>query len=850
MRETMRMIIMHGVVGIIVFVCALAGLNYKITAEKGNPVAELSNATYPVMEIGNDISDYNTMSAYRGDIDLSLVRNQITLVDHSKTLQIKLHNYDYDITAIQYTLFERTPEEPLEEGTVNRLTEHKEENIREGSITFQSDLKQEKSYYLRMAVRLDNSTRVFFYTKLQNGSGYNLEEYFTYVLQFHNNLFDKTKLEENAMYLETTAGTVDNSLEYVNINSDSNAVFFGNMDVKEVSRPRMKVTEINATYAVIEVTSVLSGEIEESIVQHYDVKETYKLRYTAERMYLLDYQRTMGAYYNEEIIDSANSYLSLGIQSEDNVEYVSADEGHKLAFVTEGQLWYYNYDSSDVSRVYSFTSENLSDIRNDQEEHGIKILNLDDSGNILYLVYGYINRGRHEGDNGIQIMRYDVESSCSEELAFLVTSIPYTEMKKDVNRLAYLNKKNIFYCVLDGDLHQVDLKKRKDEILVSGMVNESLTASKDQSIIAIERERKVWKNTEIEMIHLETGQRQTFSCGDNQRIRSIGFLDKDFIYGTALAADVSRAGSGAVTFPVKEIHIMDIDGNEVKNYNKIGNYILETSINGSVLEMRFGNKKGKSFILSGEKDYIRYKEEEKSDMVSLAVKTSDIFGEQLYFQFPEYIYIQVKPDLILTKVMSSEDDATVELLKSGNAAVQFYVYADGQNRGVYTNLPEAVRAADEERGNVINSNEKVLWESVYEGYAMVPGMDQVVKVSGDSKSLAGCLSMIARTCGKNVSWRSIDTAGASAEELLEEYSGRTVCNLNGCTLDEILYYISRGNPVLAKYSGGRFVIVMSYNSTKIRYLDPVTGESTVKDRTEITDTFRKAGNVFYSFLGE
>lgn len=850
MKETVRTIIIHVVVGVLVFVCALVGFNYKITAEKGNPVAELSNSTYPVMEIGNHISDYNTMSAYRGDIDLSLVRSQITLVDHSKTLEIKLHHYDYDITAVQYELFENSPEEPLEKGTVNQLTEQKEENVRVGVISFQSELKQGKNYYLRMGVRLDNSTRVYFYTKIQNGAGYHLDEYFTYVLRFHNNLFDKTKLEENAAYLETTPGTVDNALEYVNINSDSKAVFFGNMEVREISRPKIKVTEINSTYAVIEAASVLSCEVSDGVVQNYDVKETYKLRYTAQRMYLLDYERRMGAYYNEEVIDSANNYLGLGIQNQEDVEYLSADEGHKLAFVTEGQLWYYNYDSSDVSRVYSFTSENLADIRNDQEEHGIKILSLDDEGNITYLVYGYISRGRHEGDNGIQIMKFNAETNCSEELAFLLTSIPYAELQQDVSRLAYLNAENIFYCVLDGDLHQVNLENKEDEILVSGIVNESLTASRNQSIIAVEKEKRLWKNREIEMIHLETGQKQTFTCGEAQRIRAIGFLDEDFIYGVASAADVSRAGSGAVTFPVKEIHIVDIDGNQVKEYNKIGNYILETSVNGSVLEMCFGEKRGNKFFLTGKKDYIRYKEEEFSNRVSLAVKTTEPFGEQLYFKFPEYIYIQVKPDLILTKMLSSEDDASLPLSKSGKEVTQYYVYADGQNKGTHTNLSDAVKAADEERGNVIDSNERLLWECVFEEYAMVPGMDQVTKVPGDGQSLAGCLSMIGRVCGKNLSWKNIDTEESSVLELLEQSCGQKVCNLNGCTLDEILYYISKGSPVLAKYSGGRYVVVMSYNSTKVRYLDPVTGQSTVEDRVGAADTFRKAGNVFYSFLSE
>lgn len=849
MKETMRLVILHTLVGVIIFVGALVFFNHKLTSEKGNPVAELQNSTYPVMEIGNDVCGYNVMSAYRGKVDLSLVRNQITVVDYSKTLELVLHNYDYDITAIQYVLFENDPDQPLEEGTLNKLTEQKEENTRTGTITFQSDLKPGKNYYLRMAVRLDNSTRAYFYTKIQNGAGYNLDEYFTYVLNFHNNLFDKEKQEENISYLEPIAGTVDTSLESVNINSSTDAVFFGNMEVKQISEPRIKVREINDTYAVLEVDTVLSSEISDDIIQYYDLKETYKLRYTQEHMYLLDYQRTMDAYYNEEIIDTTNSYLGLGIQSEKNIEYVSSDEGHKLAFVDQGQLWYYDYDSSDVAKVYSFASENLADIRNDQDEHGIKILSFDKDGNITYLVYGYISRGRHEGDNGILIMRYDAKSTCNEELAFLVSSVPYSDMKEDMNKLAYLNEKNVFYCILDGDLHQVDLEEKKDEILESGMINDSLTASKDQSIIAIEKNKDISNNTEIEMIDLESGQTHVVTCDSNQRIRSVGFLSDDFIYGIAKASDVSTEESGAIVFPINTLQIIDMDGNLIKDYKNNGKYILETNVNESVLEMKLGEKKGKKFTLTNQKDYIRYKEEEQEDAVTLVTKNSETFGEQLYFKFPEYVYIQVEPDLILTKILSSEDDSSLTLSRSGEAAQQYFVYADGQTKESSTNLSEAINAASEARGTVIDNKEKVLWECVFVDYAMVTGMDDVEKVSGDSKSLAGCLSMIAKVNGKNVSWKSIKTDG-SVSSLLEEYSGQTVLNLNGCSLDDVLYYISKGSPVLAQYSGGRYVVVMSYNSTKIRYLDPVTGKSTVEDREAITSTFKKAGNVFYSYLNE
>lgn len=848
MNQNKKIAIVHGIVGVVCFVLALLFFNSRLNVDKKSAVAEMANPSYPVLEVKSGVSSYNLMSGYRDAIDLSLVRNQVTLTNGNNSLELQLHNYNYDITAIQYSLFEKNPEKPLETGTLNRLKENGKKRTRNGKITFTSNLRQGAVYYLKLAVRLDNSTRIFYYTKVQNGATVPLDEYLTFALTFHNNLFDKAKMEENAGYLDITSNVTGNNLSSVNIRSGSAAVSFGNMKVKQETAPRINVQEANDTYTVIKMNTLLSSEISEGIVQYYNLEETYKLRYTTERMYLLDYERTMNAYYNEEIIDSGDNMISLGIQNEKDVSFLSSDKGYKVCFVQQEQLWYYDYQSSDIYKVYSLSSDNLSDLRNVTQDHGIKILSMDDSGNIVYLVYGYISRGRHEGMNGIEIMEYNAKTNCNKELSFLSSSTPYESMKEDLNRLSYLNADHVFYCLLSGDLHQVDIKEKKDEILKSGIVDDGLTASKDQSIIALEKDRDRRENREIEMIDLATGKSHVITCDSDSRIRGIGFLSRDFIYGQAEASDVTKDSGGAVIFPSRYVHIVDMEGNQIKNYEKPGRYVLDTRIKGSVLEMALGKKNGKTMLKLQEKDFIRYKEEEGKDAVTLSTKYSDTFWTQLYMKFPNYVYIQVVPDLLLTKTVVNEDDVSLKLKESGEKPKQYFVYASGEKQGVYSTVSEAIAKADEARGNVIDSEENVLWNCVFPSYAQVAGMEEVVKTGSDEKSLAGCLSMIASVNGKEISPERIETEGESVASLMKKYSGSETLSLTGCSVDEILYYVSQGSPVLTKYDKNRYVIVMSYNATKLRYLDPVTGKSTAVSRPELTKKLEKAGKVFYSYM--
>ncbi|MBR5047564.1 MAG: hypothetical protein IKX76_04955 [Eubacterium sp.] len=848
MKNVIKDVLIHAIVGVAVFMGAFFFFNHQIASEKGQDYSELSNSTFPVMQVRSENGYYNTMLAYLDPIDLSLVRNQITVLGNDRTLDLCLHHYNYDITAIQYELFTGSGEEALEEGTINQLDEQEGEGTRTGTIVFETNLKKDTNYYLKMAVRLTNQSRVFFYTKLVNGEGCHFNETMAFAREFHDNLFDKSEFQKNIKYLEPAAGRRTLSLENVDIHSSVDAVSFGSTKVKQESEPMVTVKEINDVYVVLQMDCILSSEVREGVVQYYDLSENYKLRYTSDRIYLLKYNRSMNSYYNKALNNPSKNYITLGIHDPEEMNYQSSDDGYKVCFVQEGQLWYYNYHTSDMARLYSFSSENLADLRNNKDSHNIKIMKMDDEGNIVYIVYGYMNRGHYEGKNGIHLLRYNAQNKCNEELIFLSTSVPYERMKKDIDRLCFLNQENIFYCILDGDLHAVDLEKKKDEILESGMINESVTASRDQSIIAIEDQRNLTKNTSIRMMDLETGQKHTFTCSDSQRIRAVGFLANDFIYGTASAQDVKISAGNVLTFPMKKLSIVTIEGVEIKSYKKSKRYILDTEMDGSVLEMKFGRKKGSKIVPVSDTDYIRYKEEEDSGNVNLVYDYSNTYWNQLSISFPNYVYIQVEPDLVLTKVLSSDKDMVVALERSRESKTQYYVYAEGEEQGVFDNLTEAILCADEKRGSVISSQEQTMWECGFADYAIVAGMDQVTKVKNDSRSLAGCLEMIAKVNGRQAKASQIETEGKKTVKLVKEYSGAKAYDISGCTVDEVLYYISKGYPVLTKYSPNRYVILMSYNSTKLRYLDPVTGQSTATDRKALTAKIENAGSRFYTYL--
>ena len=74
---------------------------------------------------------------------------------------------------------------------------------------------------------------------------------------------------------------------------------------------------------------------------YYNVDEYYRIRYTPDRIYLLDFERSMGQIVDEEADIYASNKISLGITDE-KMAFVESDGGNVFAFVNANRLFSYN----------------------------------------------------------------------------------------------------------------------------------------------------------------------------------------------------------------------------------------------------------------------------------------------------------------------------------------------------------------------------------------------------------------------------------------------------------------------------------------------------------------------------
>ncbi len=836
-----KTLIIKGCVFTLVFFLSLFLFNAYYSG-KNEGAAEMTNATLPVIETYLDGMAVNQMHGYMGDIDAALLRDAITPVESNTKLSIAVTDYDYDITAVQYQVFYGSEAALLEEGVLNKLRQEDGKKVQE--LEFKNILKEGEEYLVCYTIRLDSSRKVKYYSRLKYGTGFHYEENVEFAKELSDLMLKKD--ESLNRYLEPNSEMINNNLASVNIHSSFAAVTYAQAVPERTSDIAVTIKEVNPDYTVVELRWILSMMNGKGQRQYCDVVENFKTRYSANRMYLLDYSRTQDAFYNPEIIDAAKNRITLGTGRVADVDYLVDTENEKVCFVKNRQLWYYSYQAASVTRVFSFWSEDRTENRSGNDQHDIHILNMDEDGNIEFIVYGYMNRGRHEGQNGIGIYRFLTENQSLYELAFIPSTIPYQNMVEDLEKFSYLNEEEIFYFLQDGALYRIDTKIGEWEIMRNNLINNTLTASSDNHLIAIQEQEDSTKNQRIDLINLETGDERSIDCTSEERIQSIGFILSDFVYGIANAADVKINNSGSIVFPMGSLHIVDEKGTAVKSYGEAGQYIIESFVEGNRIDLVYGRRSGADYVQT-KVDNIIYKEEKEGSRVSAEYGYDGTCYNQVYLAFPLYIYVQTVPSLKAAKEIISDDMQVILLEEEKMEIARFLVYANGALTDTYNTAAEAIAKAEEVRGLVVNNERQTVWESNIASYNQVVGLN-TFNVEKVEDTFAACVSMAAALEGQETSLEEIKNAQGQPWEVLQQFTGKNGLNLYGIALDQVLYYVGKETPVIAGLGDGHYVMLMSYNSTKVRYKDPLAGEDVVVSKAEFLGTMNRNGNEYYSYI--
>ena len=814
----------------ILFLISLFIWNYMLVGRNNKGVTETSQATIPLLTVSADGKNINQLHGYQGSVDASLIRDSITPI-YENEVKVMLTYAKSDVSVVSYKIYDTDNKTILGNGDT---AFHKVKGKKTANIKIKERLENGKTYLMELSVKQNDKT-IRYFTRVIYGTSFHLKECLDFAQKFHDAALTEGNTEFISQYLETAEGTTSNNLANVDLKSTQEAVSYATLKPQVESVYPAK--EISENVTSLELRFILSAENTDGTKQYYQATEYFRVRYAKDRMYLLNYERNMEAYMRYDTIDRSNNRILLGIGSSQK-QLISKNGGKKAAFVVQDELWYYDYQKSNMHKVFSFEGEDYRDSRNNYQKHAIQIMKMKNNGDIAFLVYGYMNRGKHEGENGISVYQYTASDQKIEELGFIPTQIQYDMMKNDIKKGAFLSGSGQFYFYLDGAVYQVDLDSGKSKILAKN-ITDDMTVISENGMLALNQSKNKMK-----VVDLSTQKTEVITCKDDQVLRPIGFIEKDFIYGVGNKKEVVRNKDGSYMYPLTNVYIRN-NKKVVKEYGEDGTYITNTSVDGTTIALTHSKKSGNGYKKINV-SYIRYKDKQESKAV-LEYGYTGTRLNQLYLAFPDDVYIQTRPNYLSTNVEEQEDEIKIKFAVNDNKYRDAFVYTGGKLSGIYSNLKEAIKVAKQGGGVVVNYHQMYLWEKgVAQNYGKGSNIPMIKAKNKDETDIA-CILMMARSEGIKISYDKIKKmSGSTYDKLFKVFNKRAV-NYSDCSMDDLVYAISKGRSFVAQRKNGTYVLVMSYNQTDLRYYDPTNGKSVKANRKKLESEFKQAGSVYYGY---
>ena len=812
----MKRILKKAGILLLVFLLGTVGTALLLNSEFTDNRSDFNDAVFPEVMIDMNGTLINRMYGYAQPMQTDFTRDSVTPLDTSKKLTFKVNPYDSEVQSFSYEIRTSDGSKVLENKKIKNLS--KEDGYLSVDVEIGSDLRMNQEYSMQIALEMKKST-AYYYTRVVSRSQVHASDYAAFVKYFCEACLDKNSADALGSYLEPKTTGASTNYSGININSSLSEVSWGTLapQLRQEGIPVIK--EINETTASVTLEYQITSQNENEETEIYDVKEFYRMKYQDTRIYLLDFRRSANQVFDGILPVCSDDGIILGVRDK-NVEYMMNDAATVIAFVQEGDLWSYSPGNEKINQIFSFRKAEDGDFRDSRTQHDIKIVRVTDEGDIDFVLYGYMNRGSHEGYEGIGVYHYNHDKNVAEERAFIPVSESFEFLKKDLEKLSYVNEKNELFLILAKNLYKINIEDNSSEILEKGIKNANFVSSDNNDHAA-------WLVSEgdekgnIKEIDFDACKTRLIAPQKEQKLRTVGFMNEDLIYGILDKSDILKDEEGHKSVGIRTLRIEDFDGNVKKEYQKDGFYITDISVGDTLIEFELSAKSGDTSYVAQKKDTIMNNKKAAANTVRTELVSASRTGVRVKLVFN--MTKQTDSPLTMYAKVSSTDEKDIVLDTQIPQETAYYVYGQGELDSIYTDPAKAVQRADTLGGVVLNRAQQYVWERGNKKTKIQIGTEELPDI------------LLQGTYDIKTMKKSLKKTG-------------TVIDLSGCSLESVLYEVSAQRPVIAKTGTNTSVLIVGYDEYNTYLYDPVKKETYPYGLNDSTDLFQKAGNVFITYI--
>lgn len=800
----------------------------------------IQDSTFPTMYL--QLGDYtvNTLHGYSSELSSSDVRESITPLDTTKTFIAKIDENDCVIKKLSYDLRDISNSKSIESGDITAFD--KEGSLKTAKIRLKEGMDTSTEYGMKITLITNYSKKIHFYTRIKYyEQDFYLKQKLEFVSKFHDATFDKGQSLDLSQYLEANAGS-DDSFADVDIHSSQKMVTWGKLKPKIISDVVPTIKELNVETAAIQQTYFVTANPGTG-TETYQIKEFYRVRYTSNRIYLLYFRRTMEAMFDPSLISVNKSELKVGISSKTDFDLTSSEDNKNVAFVRNGALWLYNMKTNKINEVFTFQPYNNKRLLDNFDQHDIRILNVDNDGNVSFVVYGYMNCGDYEGRVGILLYDYLAESNQITERVYIPLTTTYEQLKEDFGDFCYVNNKNIFYFSINDIVYAYNISSKRHDILTEN-------ATADNFLMLEAAHCFVWSDasangnaSKLTILDLNSSKELTIKAPKNQSLVTLGTIDSNVVYGFVKNADIYESTTGDTVRPAYKLIISDCSGNVLREYQNKNTYVTSAGVDGNVIRLKRVKKTRGTWKKTSD-DSIMNQKNTAAQAVSLSTRVTDKALTEKYISLPAGYIMNSLPEVQETLSVMITEDTTLHLDESQTMkSTKYYVYAYGGITSSLTDPAKAIQLADEQMGVVMDSHSHIVWERG--GKFISKELSSISYPSNNISSTKSCVQMLLQAA--QVTTSVSDLKEKSIMKMLRAHLDTPV-NLTGCTVDQILYFVSNEKPVIGMLDNSHAVLITAYTSSTVTWMNPATHSKRTVALTTAEKMFKNAGSLFFSYI--
>ena len=782
--------------------------NSRVYANMGE-----SKLPYVYMLMGE--KKINPLHGYYQEMSGSVVRDSIATLPEDRKLLLFAALKKNSIEAAFYDIRSLDGSELIEKDSKAEL-----EKTGEGvkiTLPIQNLIQEGKEYQLRLRLDMGENS-VYYYTRILLGKEKMAEEMLNLGESFTRKTFSKSEAKSLSTYLESE-DTMDNSdLSHVNLHSSFQQITWGESGMSLDGDIEISLKELSGIMGLIQLRYATKAEDKEGNTRRFYNEDNFVMRYDSQRIYLMDFDRRTTEIFDTQNFRFQEKALLLGVDSAEQMQSQCSGNKEYYAFSKGNALYRLNSEGV-LTRIFTYLTEENNRFRGDFLSHGIRLMDVKDNGDVDFLVYGYISRGRHEGYTGIVFYTYDNSDNTVVENFFLPLQENKEELEESLHSLAYYAGNKMFYLYYGGTVYGIDTNSFEVLTLASALKEGELSSSEDGQYLAYDEKNGeselsstvVFKNLKLDRTRNISEENKLFSV--------IGFIENDLIIGVqdkALGTEWNPQGE----IPVEEIRIIGPDQNEKLSYKKENLYFSNFSISGNQLSFDEYSHNENGYSYAGKDSILSNKVEEERTLKPELIN-SEGMGKNYLLPYPGK---KIKKITVQNpEKFSIEKAGSIELNQEKTAEPgRFFAYALGHYRGSYTNMERAIGAENENFGYILDGKQSFLWNRT----------DRPGVIIGKTRE------------------NEVTDFIAEIPELRNslDFKNGKILNLYGVSLNSALYYTAKGYPLMIRIEGN-WELITGYNGSQITsFVLGGTAAPKLVKKEEAVARYDTVHNAFFAFL--